>query len=89
MPKVHRATEQQMAKDAQVLSYARRKAPFGGSPVHGFDASAIDRAGLTGAPHQHRGVALEMPGNITDQILAAVVPRRRDRLGHEKDFSHS
>ncbi len=89
MPKMGRATQEQMTQYPQVVSGAGRKATGGPGAVDRLDPSLVDRVRLTGAPHQNGAVAPEMTCDIADQVLAAVVPRGGDRLGYEEDFSHS
>ena len=89
MPKIHRTPQEEATQNPQVFSRAGRKATRRLGAVNRFDAPAIDRTRLTRSSHQNGRVAPEVAGDVADQVLAAVVPRWGDRLGYEKDFSHS
>lgn len=72
MPNVGVGLPEEMAEDPGVFSQAGRK------------RWAVDPLGLD----QNGPVPPKVSRDVADEVLAAVVPWRRNRFGHEKNVSH-
>jgi len=72
MPDVGLRLQQEMTEDPDLFTDAGRKRGSGRPP-------SLD---------QHGRVSFQMPHDVSDQVLAAVVPRWRDWFRHEENLSH-